>query len=70
MGVTDFVASEIDNLLKDGIISKSRSPYNKLIWFVDKKGVDDAGNKKKRLVIDIRKLYQKTVADKYPMPSF
>lgn len=37
MGVTDFVASEIDNLLKDGIISKSRSPYNKLIWFVDKK---------------------------------
>lgn len=68
-GVEDFVATEINELLKNGIIRKSRSPYNNPIWVVDKKGTDSNGNKKKRLVIDFRKLNQKTIADKYPMPS-
>lgn len=68
-GVADFVDSEIKCLLKDGIIRKSRSPYNNPIWVVDKKGTDEMGNRKKRLVMDFRKLNQKTIADKYPMPS-
>ncbi|KAH8304894.1 hypothetical protein KR018_008500, partial [Drosophila ironensis] len=69
MGVANFVDSEVKNLLKDKIIQKSKSPYNNPIWVVDKKGVDEAGNKKKRMVIDFRKLNSKTIADKYPMPN-
>ena len=69
MGVTDFVNNEIKDLLRNGIIRPSRSPYNNPIWVVDKKGIDEIGNKKKRLVIDFRKLNQRTIDDKYPIPN-
>jgi len=69
MGVSDFVNSVTSSLLKDGIIRPSRSPYNNPVWVVDKKGTDENGNKKKRLVIDFRKLNSKTTADKYPIPN-
>lgn len=69
MGVADFVNMEIRNLLKDGIIRPSRSPYNNPVWVVDKKGTDDLGNTKKRLVIDFRKLNSKTISDRYPIPN-
>lgn len=69
MGVAEFVNSEIKDLLKNGIIRPSRSPYNNPIWVVDKKGNDEMGNKKKRLVIDFRKLNQKTIDDKYPIAN-
>lgn len=67
-GVTDFVNKEVDELLRQGIIQPSRSPYNNPIWVVDKKGIDENGNKKKRLVIDFRKLNDKTIEDRYPIP--
>ncbi|KAH8280792.1 hypothetical protein KR054_012345 [Drosophila jambulina] len=69
MGAEDFVNSEIKELLQNGIIRPSRSPYNSSAWVVDKKGTDDNGSKKKRLVIDFRKLKERTIADRYPMPS-
>lgn len=69
MGVADFVNAEIKHLLADGIIRPSRSPFNSPVWVVDKKGVDELGNKKKRLVIDFRKLNSKTIDDKYPVPN-
>ncbi|KAH8295565.1 hypothetical protein KR054_009056, partial [Drosophila jambulina] len=70
MGTADFVNNEIKDLLQNGIIRPSRSPYNSPTWVVDKKGTDDNGSKKKRLVIDFRKLNeQRTIADRYPMPS-
>lgn len=69
MGVADFVNTEVAQLLKDGIIQPSRSAYNSPVWVVDKKGLDSNGNKNKRLVIDFRKLNEKTIADRYPMPS-
>jgi len=69
MGVAEFVNSEVQQLLHNGIIRPSKSPYNNPIWVVDKKGVDELGHKKKRMVIDFRKLNQKTVSDKYPIPS-
>lgn len=69
MGVAEFVNSEVNDLLNNGIIRPSRSPYNNPIWVVDKKGTDERGNKKKRLVIDFRKLNQKTIDDKYPIPN-
>lgn len=69
MGVADFVNNEIKELLKNGIIRPSRSPYNNPIWVVDKKGKDEHGNAKKRLVIDFRKLNSITIDDKYPIPE-
>ncbi|KAH8394152.1 hypothetical protein KR215_011592, partial [Drosophila sulfurigaster] len=68
-GVSDFVNKEISQLLEGGIIRPSRSAYNSPAWVVDKKGFDAEGNKNKRLVIDFRKLNDRTVADRYPMPS-
>ncbi|KAH8280001.1 hypothetical protein KR054_002344, partial [Drosophila jambulina] len=69
MVAADFVNREIEDLLKNGIIQKSVSPYNNPIWVVDKKGTNDHGNRKMRLVIDFRKLNERTVSDKYPMPN-
>jgi len=63
MGAADFVNGEIQELLKNGIIQKSKSPYHNPIWVVDKKGADEAGNKKMRLVLDFRKLNKRTVPD-------
>lgn len=69
MAVADFVNNEVAQLLKDGIIQPSRSAYNSPVWVVDKNGLDANGNKNKCLVIDFRKLNEKTSADRYPMPS-
>ena len=69
MGVADFVSSEIKDLLKNRIIRPSRSPYNNPVWVVDKKGFNEDGNRKKRLVIDFRKLNAVTIDDKYPIPN-
>ncbi|KAH8327487.1 hypothetical protein KR059_012892, partial [Drosophila kikkawai] len=69
MGAADFVNSEIQELLRNGIIQKSKSPYNNPIWVVDKKGTDETGNRKMRLVLDFRKLNERTIPDRYPMPN-
>jgi len=69
MGAADLVNKEIKVLLNNGIIRPSRSPYNSPTWVADKIGTDDNGIRKKRLVIDFRKLNERTVADCYPMPS-
>ena len=60
---------KIKDLLENGIIRPSRSPYNNPTWVVDKKGCDEQGNKNKRMVIDFRKLNERTIADEYPLPN-
>lgn len=67
--MADFVNSEIESLLRDGIIRKSFSPYNSPVLVVRKKGTDDKGNPNHRMVIDFRKLNENTINDKYPMPE-
>lgn len=69
LALTNFVNMEIADLLENGIIQPSRSPYNNPLWIVDKKGFDQDGQPKKRLVVDFRKLNSKTVSDKYPIPD-
>lgn len=64
-----FVESEIEKLLNDGIIRPSQSPYNSPIWVVPKKGFNSDGTKKQRLVIDYKKLNNKTIFDRYPIPG-
>lgn len=63
----DEIDNQVTKLLNDGIIEPSHSPYNTPIWLVPKKSSD--GTKKWRLVLDFRKLNEKTVGDCYPIPN-
>ena len=62
------VHRQINEILQQGIIRPSESPYSAPIWDVSKKR--DASDKQKwRIVIDYRKLNNITVDDKYPIPN-
>ena len=62
------VERQIQEMINQGIIRKSNSPYNAPIWIVDKKS-DASGVKKFRLVVDYRKLNEVTVEEKFPIPT-
>jgi hypothetical protein len=62
------VQKQVKKMLNDGIIRESISPYTSPVWIVPKKA-DASGLKKFRLVIDYRKLNEKTINDKYPIPE-
>lgn len=62
------VQDQVKKMLADGIIKESISPYTSPVWVVPKK-TDASGKKKFRLVIDYRKLNEKTINDKYPIPE-
>lgn len=64
----EVVQEQIRKLLQDGIIRESISPYTSPIWVVPKK-TDSSGQKKFRLVVDYRKLNEKTISDRYPIPE-
>ena len=62
------VRRQVDELLTNGIVQSSNSPYNSTLWIVPKKS--DAKEKKRwRMVIDYRALNEKTVGDAYPLPN-
>jgi hypothetical protein len=62
------VERQVEKLLKEGIIEESNSPWNSPILVVAKK-MDASGKQKFRLVVDYRKLNEKTVGDAYPLPD-
>lgn len=62
------VERQITEMLNQGIIRKSTSPYNAPIWIVDKKA-DASGLQKKRIVVDYRKLNEVTVEESFPIPT-
>lgn len=62
------IQKQVKIMLRDGIIKESISPYTAPVWVVPKKA-DASGTKKFRLVIDYRKLNEKTINDKYPIPE-
>lgn len=62
------IERQVNDMLKQGIITESSSPYNSPLWIVPKKE-DNSGNKKWRIVIDYRNLNDNTIADKYPIPN-
>ncbi|XP_058449160.1 uncharacterized protein LOC131429132 [Malaya genurostris] len=64
----DEVKKQINKLLEDGIVRPSRSAWTAPVWVVPKKP-DASGEKKFRMVIDYRKVNEKTIPDKYPMPE-
>ena len=62
------IKRQIKDMLAKGIIQESDSPYNSPLWIVPKKQ-DASGKNKWRLVIDYRKLNEKTIQDAYPLPN-
>lgn len=62
------VKEQIDDMLENGIITHSESPWNAPIWVVPKKS-DASGKRKFRVVIDYRKLNDKTIDDRHPIPQ-
>lgn len=68
MHLKDEVEQQLQELLDQGIIRPSKSPYNSPVWVVPKK-LDASGKRKYRMVIDYRKLNAVTIADRYPIPE-
>ncbi|CAK9812938.1 Retrovirus-related Pol polyprotein from transposon 17.6 [Anthophora plagiata] len=64
----DEIKRQVTELLDNGIIKPSESPYNTPVWVVPKKP-DSQGNKRWRMVLDFRALNEKTVSDAYPLPN-
>lgn len=62
------VDKQVKELLEQGIIRPSNSPYSSPIWVVAKK-MDASGQQKWRLVVDYRKINAITVPDKFPIPN-
>jgi RNase H-like domain found in reverse transcriptase/Reverse transcriptase (RNA-dependent DNA polymerase)/Integrase zinc binding domain len=62
------VKKQIYEMLEKGIIRASCSPWSSPIWIVGKK-MDASGQQKWRLVVDYRKLNEKTISDRYPIPN-
>lgn len=62
------VQKQISKMLDQGIIRPSYSPWSSPIWIVPKK-LDASNIKKWRLVVDYRKLNEKTIDDRYPLPN-
>ena len=62
------VRRQVEELRQGGIITESNSPWNSPLLIVPKKA-DATGEKKWRLVIDYRKVNEKTVVDAYPLPD-
>lgn len=63
----DEIQKQVQKLLDNDVIQPSISPYSAPVWIVPKK-TDASGQKKFRMVIDYRKLNEKTIEDKYPIP--
>lgn len=62
------ITRQVQELVEGDIVAPSASPYNSPVWIVPKKP-DSMGNKKWRMVIDYRKLNEKTIGDSYPLPN-
>jgi len=62
------VEDQTNELLNQGIIQPSESPWNAPIWVVPKK-IDKDGKQKWRIVIDYRCLNKVTHPDRYPLPN-
>lgn len=61
------IFEQVQNMLEQNIIRESHSPWSSPVWLVPKKS--ETQERKWRLVIDYRKLNEKTVKDRYPIPN-
>lgn len=64
----EIVNEQVKQMLKDGIVVPSSSPYNFPLLVVPKK-MDASGKKKWRVCIDFRQLNNHTIGDSFPLPN-
>ena len=64
----EIIHQHIDKLVEDGIVEPSQSEFNSPVLLVPKKSLPDSKEKRWRLVIDYRRVNDKLIADKYPLP--
>jgi hypothetical protein len=62
------IEKQVEMLVGEGIIEESSSPWNSPLLIVPKKA-DASGEKKWRIVVDFRKLNEKTIGNAYPLPD-
>ena len=63
------VRRQTDQMLRNGIIGPSTSPWNLLILVIAKK--EDAPDKKKwKIVVDFKKINEVTVGDSFPLACY
>jgi hypothetical protein len=62
------IEKQVDEMLDKGIIEQSSSPWNSPLLIVPKKA-DASGERKWRVVVDFRKLNEKTIGNAYPLPD-
>nr|CAH7767400.1 unnamed protein product [Callosobruchus chinensis] len=62
------VEKQIKQMLDSNIIRESNSAWSSPLWVVPKK-LDASGKQKWRVVIDYRKLNEKSLDDRYPLPN-
>lgn len=62
------VESHINKMLEGGTIRSSQSPWSSPIQIVPKK-LDSSGRQKWRIVVDYRKIIEKSIDDRYPLPN-
>ncbi|KAL1116688.1 hypothetical protein AAG570_005160 [Ranatra chinensis] len=63
----DLALCLVKQLLDQGVIRKSISPYCSLLWVVPKPP-DAQGNLRHRVVVDYKELNKHTRSEKYPLP--
>jgi transposase InsO family protein len=63
----EVLAEQVQELVDDGLVSPTDSPYNFPLLCVPKKSAD--GTKKYRLVVDFRRLNDITEGDAWPLPN-
>ena len=61
------ICNRVNDMLTKNIIDESNSPFNSPLWVVRKKR-DASGKTKWRLIVDFRKISEKTDQDAYPLP--
>ena len=61
------LAKSVDKILKENLIQESTSPWNMPVLMVPKK-LDKSGERKFRMVVDLRKLNEQMVQDVYFLP--
>lgn len=62
------IKKQVSDLLKNKIIEPSISEYNSPVLLVPKKNLPNSSEKRWRMVVDFRKINDKLLSDKYPLP--
>lgn len=63
----EVINEQLKEMLENDVVQRSKSPWNSPLLVVPKKAGPD-GEKRWRVVVDFRKLNEKTVGDAFPLP--